>query len=56
MKRLLFSLLAAALALPTAVNAFPWSSDIVVFNLLSEIFNGGYLKYLESCKFRFKWS
>ena len=29
MKRLLLSLL-AALALPTAVNAFPWNSDIVV--------------------------
>ena len=29
MKRLLLALL-ASLALPTAVNAFPWSSDIVV--------------------------
>ena len=37
MKSLLLPLL-AALTLPTAVNAFPWSSDIVVKNDLGEKF------------------
>ena len=37
MKHLLLSLL-AAIALPTAVNAFPWSSDIVVKTDLGEKF------------------
>ncbi len=37
MKRLLLPLL-AALALPTAVNAFPWGSDIVVKTDLGEKF------------------
>ena len=35
MKRLLLPLL-AAIALPTAVNAFPWSGDIVVKTDLDE--------------------
>ena len=37
MKRLLLPLL-AALALPTAVNAFPWNKDIVVKTDLGEKF------------------
>ena len=37
MKRLLLPLLAAR-ALPSAVNAFPWSSDIVVQTDLGEKF------------------
>ena len=37
MKRLLLPLL-AVIALPTAVNAFPWSSDIVVKTDLGEKF------------------
>ncbi len=38
MKRLLLPLL-AALALPTAVDAFPWNSGIVVKNDLREKIN-----------------
>ncbi len=44
MKRLLLPLL-AALALPTAVNAFPWGSDIVVKTVVGDILKTTHLPF-----------
>ena len=43
MKRLLLPLL-AALTLPTAINAFPWNSEIVV---KTDLVTDKYLKHFE---------